>query len=437
MKNVKSIFRISIVILVLISNSLYAKVGDVSDKFEKSFKISDSDKLELSMYDSDLQINTWANSEIKLTGDIVISGGDKEDIEKLLNAFKNPEVNQGGGRIEIDTRFSEGMITVLGIYKKLKLINGDNVSITSYKANYTIWVPEKIAFKLISKYNSIKSANLLGSLDFELYNVNLDMGNFGDNSKFDMKYSTINAGKGKDARFELYDSKVYANEMNKIIVDSKYSKLNCKSVNLVVLESYNDDFDFDNLNGIDINAKYTKLNAKGNANLGKFNLYDCNIVVDNFKKIEYDSKYSEINANVVGEFSIKTSYNDTYEVKEVGDFSCLDSKYNKFQIGLVNSSINLPDTYDTQFAVNKCGSGFTSFKGEFKYGDVKLTFDPLVSINLEFESTYGDITFPKDKFKKPYTSISGDTKTQFEGSTDANAKCNIKFKTYDTKFTIE
>lgn len=443
MKNVKLISRISIIIAILACslNPLFAKEDEVRDKFEKTFKVSESDKLALSVYESDLQINTWSGSEIKFTGDILVKEGDKEDIEKLLNAFKNPEVIQGTGNIEINASFVESTIasSFFGFSStKIKLSTGETISGLTFKANYTIWIPEKMALKLESKYNKVKAPNLLGKLDFEMYNVDLEIGNFGDNSTFDLKYTTANIGSGNNARFDIYDCKLNADELKKVIFSSKYSTITCKSANLLVSESYTDKYTIDNLNGIDITAQYTTLKANGNSNVGKFRLYDCNIEVDNFTKVDYDSKYSEFNANKVGTFDIKTSYTDTYEVNEVNDFLCDDSKYNKINLGVVQTSINLPDTYDSEIRVNKIGAGFTSFKGDFKYGSVKLVLDPTLNFKLKFEKTYGEVVYPKGRFaNKQLSYIELESKAKLEGSTDQNPKCEINFTTYDTSFTIE
>ena len=444
MKNVKLIFSISLLlaIIVISSNHLFANSNEVKDRFEKTFAVSESDKLVLNIYDSDLQINTWKSNEIKLSGEIIISGGDKEDVDKLLNAFKNPTVTQGMGKIDINTTFIESSsnFSFFGFNKdyKIKLSTGETISLSSYKATYEIWVPESIAFKLISKYNTIKASNLAGSIDFDLYNVNLDMGDFGDKSSFNAKYSTVNTGKGKDVKFELYDSKFTTDELNKVIISSKYTKFTSKAINLLVLDSYNDTYTIDNLKGIDIDAKYTTLNAKGSSNLGKFNLYNCNVDVEDFTRIEYDSKYTELNANKVGTFDIKTSYNDTYEIKEVNDFSCDDSKYNKIHLGVVQTSISIASSHDSEISAQKISASFSSFKGEFKYGSVNLTADPALNYKLICNTTYGELNYPKERFKnKPLIYIEKDSKIQFESATDPNAKCEISFTAYDTNFTIE
>lgn len=444
MKNVKSIFRITglIVALLLSISPIFANSNDeIKDRIEKTYKVSEIDKLSLNVYESDIKINTWKNSEIKITGEILISDCEKEDADKVLNAFKNPEVLQEPGKIDINLSFIESTFAysfIIFTSYKTKLSTGETVSVKSAKANYEIWIPEKMAIALVSKYNKVKTTDLAGKLDFDLYTVDLDMGNFGDNSTFNMKYSTVNLGSGTNVKFDIYDCKLYVQDLKKAMIVSKYSTIVSKSINLLVSESYTDKYTIDLLNGIDLDAKYTTLKAKGNSNLGKFTLYDCEIEVGDFTRIEYDSKYSEFTANKIGAFIIKESYTDTYRLNEVGEYSSLDSKYNKINIGKVLTSINLPETYDSELNVDMIGLGFTSFKGDFKYGTVKLITNPTLNYRLKFEKTYGEVKYPTARFtNKNMVHLEMDDKAKLEGSTDPNAKCEIEFTTYDTDFTIE
>ncbi len=438
MKNV-SHYRIALlcVISALAFNMAYSQGNETKDNFEKSFKVSENEKLVLKMYDSDLKVNTWNSNEVKLCGEIIIKDGKKEDVEKLLNAFKNPEQNQGNGKLEINTQFSEGTTIVMGFYKKTRLSSGESVSVGTFKASYTIWIPENIALNLISKYNSISAPSLKGKLDFQLYDVTLEMGDFGDKSTFDAKYSTVTLGCGNEARFSLYDSKFNTGAINKVIISSKYSKFNCVSISLLAVESYDDDFVIENLGGVDFDAKYSSLKAKGNSNVGKFKLYDCNIEAGNFGKLDFDSKYSELTAGAVGELNISSSYEDQVKITEVKTLSCLDGKYNEFSIGTVLNAINLPNSYETKLKVGRLAPDFISFKGDFKYGSVLLKVDPTVNYKLSFQSKYGSVNFPKQKFGEKTTYIKSNEDVTFEGSTGINPRCEISFKTYDTQIIIE
>lgn len=439
MKNIVLISKIVVVLaIILLSGTLLAQPKDLKISIDKNWNVASNDRLKITFYDSDVKFSTWEKNEVRISGEIILEGINTEDFKTLSTAVA--ELIDKSNGTNIDTRLIESSKTsnLFGSTTKIELYNGEKISVGKIKISYQLWMPATMSLNLSSKYNNLKIDNLKGDVNLELYNCDVDMGDFGDKSHFDAKYSTVNAGKGKDVKFEIYDSKFTFDELNKVIVNSKYSKFTSKSVNLLVLESYNDTYTIESLKGIDIDAKYTTLNAKGNSNLGKFNLYDCTINIENFTRIEYDSKYSELKANKVETFDIKTSYNDTYEVKEVNDFSCEDSKYNKIHLGVVQSLINLPSCYDSEIIAQKISSSFMSFKGDFKYGTVKLIADPALNYKLICNNTYGEISYPKERFKsKPLIYIEKDSKTQFESSTDPNAKCEINFTSYDTNFTIE
>lgn len=439
MKNVALISKIVVVLaIVLTTGRLMAQPKDLKINVDKNWNVLSNDRLKIIVYDSDIKFSTWEKNEVKISGEIILEGISTEDFKTLSTAYA--ELIDKSSGTNIDTRLIESSkrSDLFGTKTKIELYNGEKITVGKIKVNYQLWMPATMSLNLSSKYNNIKIDNLKGDVNLELYNCDVDMGDFGDKSHFDAKYSTINAGNGKDSKFELYDTKFTTGDLNKVIIDSKYTKFSSKSINLLALESYNDTYTIDNLNGIDIDAKYTTLKAKGNSNLGKFKLYNCTIDVENFNKIEYDSKYTEFSADKVGTLDIKTSYNDTYDIKEVNDLSCDDSKYNKMSIDVVKTSISLPSVYDSAIKIDKVSAGFTSFKGDFKYGSVDITTDPALNYKLNCESTYGEINYPKERFKnKPQVYIEKDTKTQLEISTDPNATCEFNFTSYDLKFTIE
>lgn len=439
MKKEVLISKIVVVLaLILISGGLLAQPKDLKTSIDKNWNVASNDRLKIWVYDSDIRFNTWEKNEVRILGEIILEGINNEDFEVLSTSYA--ELIDKSSGTNIDTRLIESSKTsdLFGSKTKIELYNGKKISVGKIKISYQLWMPATMSLNLSSKYNNIKIDNLKGDVNLELYNCDVDMGDFGDNSIFNAKYSTINTGKGKDVKMELYDSKFTSDELNKVIINSKYTKVTSKSINLLVTESYNDVYTIDNLNGIDIDAKYTTLKAKGNSNLGKFELYNCNIDVENFTKIDYNSKYTEFEANNVGTLNIKSSYNDTYDINLVNDLSCQDSKYNKVKIQEVKSSISLPNTYDSSVKVEKVSANFVGFKGDFKYGSVTITTDPALNYKLKCENTYGEINYPKERFKnKPLIYIEKDSKTQLDCSTDPNAKCEFNFTSYDTNFTIE
>jgi hypothetical protein len=326
----------------------------------------------------------------------------------------------------------------MGLATKTTLQSGEKVNIDKFKASYTLWIPESIEFTLNSKYNNVEIADFSGIFIFDLYDTDILTGDFGDNSKIEAKYSTLILGSGGNASFEIYDCNITAQNFKNVEVESKYSKLEFSSVNELKGESYDDNYDIRNLTGIRMKANYSLFLLGGQMGDAHLNLYDTDVKGGSYESLTFNAKYSEVDAEKIGNLSAGSIYDCTLKIRQVDDFICAESKYNGIYLETAGNSISMPDAYDTQLKVNKLSPQFTGFHGNFKYGYVTLVTDPALEYRLSCESTYGAINYPKERFSnKPVTYIEKDSKTQFEGSTDPGAKCEISFTAYDMDFTIK
>ncbi len=437
MKSVGLIFKITLALTLICTNVFSKNQNEKKDSFEKTYEISSSGNFSLNMYDSDVEIIVWDKIEVKIFGEIIFNGGDKEDEDKLLKAFRGIEVNSSANSLDINTEFIKSQVQIMGVSSKITLKTGDKISIEKVKTNYKVWMPATLAFTLKSKYNKVKIDNLKGDVKLNLYDVDIVMGNFGSTGNFDMKYSKANIGNGGNSTFMLYDTDIDAGELGNVKVDAKYSKLIIKKTNDLSIVSYDDDFVVGQLSKITADAKYSTFRLNGDTGDSKFELYDSDIFGKNFKSISFSAKYSDLRVGDIGELIIPSSYDNNYYLGIVGSLNCSESKYDMFRLDGANGSLDFPNSYDDDIYVKNTSANFKGLSGKFTYGKVYLKLDNSQQFNLNFSSTYGNITFPADKFKIKSLSDKTDSKRIFEGSTAADAKCNIKFTSYDTNFIIE
>lgn len=437
MKTVKSIFKIALYIILIYSIPAYAIDQDEKiEKFESSYKLSLNGKLGFKVYESDLNVNTWKNSEVKLVGEIIYTGGDVSDRDLLLKAFKNPEVKNEINSLEINTEFWKNMNSN-ALSTTITLIDGEKIKLTKFKVRYTLWIPESIVFELESKYNNVELSDFKGISNFDLYDVNMHVGNFGDNSVIDAKYSELNLGNGGNATFKIYDCKITALGLKNIDIESKYSTFEASSVNELKIDSYDDDFDIKNLAGFQAKASYSTFILGGQISNSNLELYDTDVRGGSYGVLIYNAKYSDLIADKIGNLTISSIYNCNIKIGQVETFSCDNSQYNEITFGIATGSIKMPDTYDTKLTINKLSSSFYSFTGGFQYGSVSLITDPVLNYKLSFVCTYGSIIYPKERFSNnPLVYIEKDNETKFESSTDKDAKCEISFTAYDLNFKI-
>jgi hypothetical protein len=438
MKNVRLTCKLIVLLTLLFALPAYSVNQDEKqDSFETTYKLNAGGTLSFRIYNSDLKVNVWKNNEVKLAGEIIVTGGKSEDRELLIAAFKEPEVKSESNFLDINTQFWKNMMSA-GPFNRISLENGKKVSVTKFKASYTLWIPESIVFELNSKYNNVEIAGFKGIFNFDLYDADIHTGDFADNSHFNAKYSKINIGSSGNTSFDLYDCEITSQNLKDITITSKYSTYSLSSVNNLKADSYDDDFEITNLAGIEAKASYSSFILGGNIGNASLDLYDTDVKGGNYKSLDYSAKYSELAADEVVSLNIISIYDCSVKINRVTDFKCNESKYDDISLNTAANSIAMPVTYDTQLNVNKLLPSFSSFTGDFKYGAVTLSADPALSYKLSCETTYGSVVYPEERFtKNPLTYIEKNSKKQIEGSTDPNAKCEINFTAYDLNFTIK
>ena len=130
----------------------------------KIYEITPSGKFQLTSSGSDIEILVWDRNEVKITGELAYKDGDnKEDRDKLLNAFKNMDAQSSNDVLKLDLKLilsavshnntpSSKMVTTT------VLCNGDTISINAIniKTAYTIWIPENLAIYIDSKNGKLK-----------------------------------------------------------------------------------------------------------------------------------------------------------------------------------------------------------------------------------------------------------------------------------------
>ena len=432
MKTIKQISKIFLASILILSFTQVKADNERKESFEKTYKLDKTGKFNFSCYDTDLKINTWDKNEVKLTGEIIIDGGDKEDQDELINVFKNPEANESFKSLSIETNMAKNTI-IIGPFKKITLVNGKTIKVDKYKATYTLWVPQSIALSLKSKYNNINIANLSGDVDFDLYDADLTLVSFGKKGKFKFKYCSVDIGSGDNAEFDVYDSDFEIKNLKVVSINSKYSGFNIGNMAMLTAISYDDDYTIQNISNFTCEAKYSDFKIYSNMEMASLNFYDSDFSAKDINSVKFSAKYSSFrigNANVC---EIPELYDSDVRLENVGSLNCNDSKYDEIEMESISKSIKLPSAYTLNLKVHKVESSFEEFTGEFKYGSVKLPLTEALEFNLNYETTYGSVIIPENKVKVK-TNISDNSKHSFDGSTAENAKCTIQFTGYDIDF---
>ena len=92
---------------------------------------------------------------------------------------------------------------------------------------------------------------------------------------------------------------------------------------------------------------------------------------------------------------------------------------------------------NTNINISRTSASFNGFSGNFRFGQIYLKVNPSVEYNLKYDGTFGLLDIPADRFNHRLISDKSGSKTTVQGSTAANAKCNIELVTNNITCKIE
>ena len=162
-KNMKTLkFYCKLFVIMLFAGLFINVVAAQTAKKEqvtKVYEIDPTGKLQIISVGSDIEIFAWDRDEVQVTGELTYKESDnKEDIDKLLNAFKNMDAQLSNDVLKLDLKLIVSAISHNNTLSRKMvtttvLCNGDKISINAIniKTAYTIWIPENLVLYIDSK----------------------------------------------------------------------------------------------------------------------------------------------------------------------------------------------------------------------------------------------------------------------------------------------
>jgi hypothetical protein len=297
-----------------------------------------------------------------------------------------------------------------------------------------LYVPKEQSLNLKSKYNKIKSDNLTGKVTMEIYNGELEGGNFGTNYSLKLTYSKAELKNGTDGKITLYDSDVVMGSIGNADITSKYSEISIGKAGDIMLESYDDNIAIEEVQNLKSEAKYSEFEINKPIRRAEFEIYDCMIEANNIKIIELDAKYSSLDIGVIGMVNAGELYDNEIQFEGVVEFHCNESKYDNIKLGSISEKLEMGSVHDSDIKAGRISEKFKSFRGEFKYSSVDLPLPELFDFKIHFDTKYGSVDFPEAAIKEGFKSSKKHDHWEFEGATSENPECEIEFTSYDSDF---
>lgn len=381
-----------IISLILFTSICFSQNYETTKSLNKTASVSENVTVKMSNYSSDLKIITTNSNTVSIATTVKIIGKSKEDVDKVIIAIENFEFKEVGDIMEIDTRFYKNMNSINN-RRTITLKDGDKVRIREFKISHELQIPKSANIELSNKYSDIEMQDLEGNAKFELYSSKLHGDNITGNMDLECKYSKLYLKEILgDADFGLYDTDVEFISCKDLNIKSKYSKVNAEKVASLKLDSYDDKFNINEIDNLEFEAKYSDLVSEAELSELILNLYDSNIEIKSAKSGSFSGKYSDLKLGNVKELKIPSSYdNDIYFGKTM-DIQIDESKYCTYKFGEV-AELSL-NGYDDNISVSKLNSEFSGISIKGKYGKLEVNTGN-VPYQIYFKLKYPKIDIPE------------------------------------------
>ena len=238
--------------------------------FEKTYKVSSSDILNIENKYGRVHVNTWNKKEIQVKVDMIARAGSESKATDMLNRMKVEE-NREGKTISLKT-----------VYEPARMSGS-----SSSEINYTIYMPEDNAITIKNTYGDVYLASLKGKADINLRYGNLKSDRLENNSNtlkltygsgscsyinggnLEVAYFDVNVGKANGLNgFTKYSNLVITDLDRELDMDMKYGSLRVSNVS-------------NNIRNIKLASTYIPISLKF-ADNSAFN-FDVNVQYGDFK----------------------------------------------------------------------------------------------------------------------------------------------------------
>jgi len=339
-----------------------------------------------------LEVIPHTADDVKLIAQIMVKAKNTKDADIMIDHLEIKS-NKFSDELEIETDFNAKSWMSSGNTTKVKFEDGDKVSgILDYDVKYKLYIPELKRLELSNRYYDIELIDdvIIEELLIKQYDANVRTRNVSGELFLAMKYADARIGEVGNANFDLYDSEAEITSTKDTYIESKYSELTIESTGELEMDTYDDKFQIGTVNGdLSIDDKYSEFEIES-AKTAKVFIYDGDLKLGRVGAYTGRSKYSDISIIDVQSMDLERSYDDNYAIRNLGSFTCYESKYTEYEIENLGNSARL-NSYDDEFIVGNLSKDFEKFDLDCKYTNVKLPLDELNGYTLDATSKYGSL----------------------------------------------
>lgn len=385
-----------------------------------------------------LKVMKATDGKVSYQAIISFDATNETEAQKLKKAL-TIKVNSSTGRLDISSHSDIKNMKTINGRSTIELNDGTKIKgIKKLEVQLIVKVPELKILEVTSRYHEVDiDAPVTSMLIVRTYSSTIKIADVDGNLRFTDKYSKGTVGAFKDAKMELYESKIEFGTGRETEVNAKYSTLRFPQLAALSTQSYESKFYIGPLKGkLEINDKYSDFEFEDIQD-ALIDIYETDITAGAVQKAQIKSKYSDLRFTSIEEIYFATSYEDEFKAKKVGTLKAAESKYSNYKMEQLTGGLEL-SSYEDDITIENPVNTLKTIKIKGKYTTLDCPLSSSMKFSLEMEGKYGSIDLDDDDLDYS-TYIKKSSELKLTGTrnnaTDTDAK--IAFNCYECKIRLK
>ena len=407
------------------------------ERYEKTFKevFENKNYVQINHRNGPIEILPASDGKVTITAEISVKAQSPEDAQTVFNHFII-EADGLGDRSTVNTSFKTKKWQSNNGNIRIEFEDGQRVKdIKDLTIKMLVYLPKLKELKLANRYGDIKiDEGTYQDLMVNLYNGTLEVEDIEGEFDLVLKYGKAKVGDMINSNIELYDSKFFGGDGEKVSITSKYSEFEMGDIVNLDLDSYDDNYEMGDVDRLSIKDKYSEFDIKDFKD-GRMDLYDAKMTLGDGSTLKLKSKYTKMTIGDLQNLDCEFSYDDKITIGTLAQFIA-SSKYTDFRIGQLKNKFIL-ESYDDNLDIGWITGPLEEITFNGKYTDLNITLPDDSKYFLEANTQYGKFSYPEHKLEHTYYVDKNDKvefKGKVKGSTESSPK--IKIKSYDGKIVL-
>lgn len=244
MNEMKSIFKLTMVVLLLFSATLaHAAKAEYTKQFRRGWTKSSVTALKITNKFGEIKINDTGGDSVTIKVVITVDNPSSGKAKELMNMIQ-VDFQKSGGLVSAETRIEDSFR-----------------SKQKFSIDYLINVPKDRELNITNRYGSVTVNELDAKGSFAISYGSMTAGKMkapaGNPVRISISYGKADLETINEAVMEFRYSKLYAGEINQLTLNSRYSDINLTKTGSLTLDSKYDAVSTDEVDDLKSVSKYT------------------------------------------------------------------------------------------------------------------------------------------------------------------------------------